>query len=353
MKNQQHARRCLVGLCVVGWVTVTGAILRTAPQDEGSASSFDRGFRDELLDRTGSLPRLRSLLISIDGELAEEHYYHGFSAGRTANLKSASKTIIGILVGIAIDQGYLAGVDQTITEFFPTYLDGPAKKAITIEDLLSMRSGLETTSNRNYGRWVQSGNWVQHVLTRPLVDRPGGRMIYSTGSTHVLSAILTKATGTSTLEFGRRYLAQPLGIALPAWQRDPQGIYFGGNEMQVTPRAMLKIGELYLKSGVWGGRRIVSEGWVHASLVPRTWSRFSGRQYGYGWWMRTMAGRRVYYAWGYGGQFVFLVPDLEMAVVITSSPVPDEGRRWHLRMLYELVENQLIPAAVRAAEGAL
>ena len=210
-----------------------------------------------------------------------------------------------------------------------------------------MRSGLETTSNRNYGRWVQSGNWVRHVLTRPMVARPGGRRVYSTGNSHLLSAILTKATGMSTLEFGRAHLGRPLGFTLPAWLRDPQGVYFGGNEMQMTPRDMLKIGELYLHRGTRDGRRVVSEAWVHASLVPRTRSRFSGRQYGYGWWMRTMAGRRVYYAWGYGGQFIFVVPDVDMVVALTSSPDPGEGRRSHLRAVYNMVEDQLIPAAVR------
>ena len=211
-----------------------------------------------------------------------------------------------------------------------------------------MRSGLETTSNRNYGRWVQSANWVRHVLSRPVVDRPGGRMIYSTGNTHLLSAILTEATGMSTLEFGRRYLAEPLGIALPAWQRDPQGIYFGGNEMVLTPPDMLRIGELYLRGGTLDGRRIVPKEWVQASLTPRTTSRFSGRQYGYGWWMRVLAGRQAYYAWGYGGQFIFIVPDLKLVVAMTSVPTPGDERRGHTRALYDLVEDQIIPAAERS-----
>ena len=183
---------------------------RSAP----AAPALDRATRAALLEQGADLPRLRSLLVSIGGQLVEEHYFHGATARSQANLKSASKTLISILVGIAIDRGHLAGVDQPIADFFRDELAGAdaAKLSITIGDLLTMRSGLETTSNRNYGRWVQSRDWVRHVLSRPLVDRPGGRMIYSTGSTHLLSAILTRASGTSTLEFARKHLARPLGI---------------------------------------------------------------------------------------------------------------------------------------------
>ena len=280
-----------------------------------------------------------SVLVSVAGEVIEEHYFNGASARRPANLKSASKSIVSILVGIAIDQKDLAGGDDD-------------KAAITIEDLLSMRSGLESTSSRNYGAWVQSRDWVRYVLSRPLVAEPGSRMIYSTGSTHLLSAILTKVTGMSTLEFARKHLAGPLGISLPAWMRDPQGIYFGGNEMLLAPRDMAKIGELYLQGGALDGRRIVPERWVEASFTPRGRSRFSGRQYGYGWWIRQLAGRDVYYAWGYGGQFIFIVPDLELVVVITSSAEPGRGRRGHLGALYDLVEEAIIPAVAQARPGA-
>ena len=138
---------------------------------------------------------MRSILVSVDGALRAEQYFNGAAPHRAANLKSASKSIISVLVGIALDRGDLEGIDTTIDRFFPEYLDDPAKGRISVEDLLTMRSGLETTSNRNYGRWVQSGNWVRHVLTRPLVAAPGTRMIYSTGSTHLLSAIITRASG--------------------------------------------------------------------------------------------------------------------------------------------------------------
>lgn len=331
-------------VCAVVASTTEKTSVATAP------SPLDPDVRTALLLRAEGLPRMRSLLVSVGGVLVEEHYYRGATAERSANLKSASKSILSILVGIAIDHGYISGVDQPIADYFPDDVSAetdPDKAAITVEDLLTMRSGLETTSNRNYGRWVQSSNWVRHILSRPMVDRPGERRVYSTGNTHLLSAIITASTGMSTLEFGRRHLARPLGFSLPAWPQDPQGIYFGGNEMLMTPRAMIAVGQLVLSCGAFGGRQIVSESWMLESMVPRSRSERSGREYGYSWWLRTMAGFDAYYAWGYGGQFIFIVPDLQLVMAVTSSPSPGEGRREHLRTIYDMVERQVIPAVQR------
>jgi CubicO group peptidase (beta-lactamase class C family) len=169
-------------------------------------------------------------------------------------------------------------------------------------------------------------------------------MIYSTGSSHLLSAIVTRASGLSTLEFARRHLASPLGITIPAWTRDPQGIYLGGNEMHMRPRDLLTIGELYLNRGRAGDRQVVSEAWVRESSEPRTSSRWSGRSYGYGWWIRELADHDVVYAWGYGGQFAFVIPDLRAVVVTTSVSDPGSERRDHLDGIYDLVEETVIPA---------
>jgi len=298
--------------------------------------------------RVSELPRMRSLLVSVDGELHVEQYFNGAAPQRAANLKSASKSIISLLVGILVDRGYLESVDTTIDRFFPEYLDDPAKARITVEDLLTMRSGLETTSNRNYGRWVQSGNWVRHVLTRPLAAEPGTRMIYSTGSTHLLSAIITKASGMDTHRFASRYLGEPMGISVPRWTADPQGIYFGGNEMSMTPLDMLAIGEMYLNCGRVGTAQIVSEDWVHTSIVPHaTRTRSPDRAYGYGWWVRDLYGYDTFYAWGFGGQFIYVVPDLRLVTVMTSSPDPGASLRPHRQSLYALMEDEIVPTVAQ------
>src|SRR5688500_6025904 len=148
-----------------------------------------------------ALPRLRSLLVHWRGSLIREHYFRGATRAQPANIKSASKSVIASLVGIAIARGQIRDVHQPIGELLPDAMRDvdPRKRAITVEDLLTMRSGLQSTSFENYGEWVTSRNWVRDALRRPFVAEPGGPMIYSTGSTHRLSAILTRRTG----EIGR------------------------------------------------------------------------------------------------------------------------------------------------------
>ena len=292
------------------------------------------------------LPRLHSLLIQHRGELVFEQYYNGARANRPANMKSASKSVISALIGIAIEQGHIESVDATLAEFFPEYLAGDEyaeKRGITVENLLTMQSGLETTSNRNYGRWVASRDWVQFAIDQPLVARPGTTMLYSTGSTHLLSAILTRTTGMDAKAFAQQHLTRPMGFSMSYWPRDPQGIYFGGNDMEMTPRQMLAFGAMYLNGGRHGDTRVVPEHWVAASHEPRARSpRGQGRFYGYGWWLRDLAGMQVPTAWGYGGQLIFVVDELDLVIVATSDSVPGPTRRGHLGRLYNLVEDHIL-----------
>jgi CubicO group peptidase (beta-lactamase class C family) len=302
------------------------------------------------------LPRLHSLLVSQHGQLMFERYYNGRRVNQPANIKSASKSVISALVGIAIERKLIPDVRTPIVTYFPELAtDSDARKrAITIEDLLTMRSGLEGTSNVNYGAWVTSRNWVQHALARPMFAAPGAVMEYSTGNSHLLSAILTKATATSTREFANEALFGPLGSVVPQWPRDPQGIYFGGNDMLMTPRQMVMFGELYLHRGRFNGRQIVPERWVAKSCEGRarefpprgrTGRRIPtdvvdpmrDRKYGYSWWVHEFGGHDTCVAWGYGGQYIFIVPDLDMVIVTTASPDVSEERRGHRQQVFDIL----------------
>ncbi len=311
---------------------------------------------DGALVTAGEMQRLRSLLISHDGELLVEEYYNGMTANRTANVKSVSKSIMSALIGIAIDEGHIEGLDQPISDFYGDRLQSePAKGAITIGNLLSMQAGLETTSFYNYGAWVLSDDWVKFALDQPFRAQPGTRMLYSTGNTHLLSDILTRASGRSTLAFAQEALGRPLGIRVQPWTQAPDGVYFGGNNMEFTPRQMLAIGELYMNGGRANGRQVVPENWVETSLTPVVRSsRNTERQYGYGWWIRDMAGLPTVYAWGYGGQFILLVRDLDLVVVTTSSSEPGDTRRRHTRALYDLLESKIVgPVAASTSSQAV
>ena len=309
------------------------------------------------------LPRLHSLIISRRGEVMFERYYNGRGRDRLANIKSASKSVISALVGIAIDRKLIPAVDTPIVKYFPEIAKDAdrRKQAITVEHLLTMRPGLEGTSNRNYGAWVTSRNWVRHALARPMFAAPGEEMEYSTGNTHLLSAILTKATGRSTWAFANEALAQPLGFSLPQWPRDPQGVYFGGNDMLMTPRQMVAFGELYLNDGRVNGRQVVPAPWIARSCDGRARNRrpggpgFNGtfndplrdREYGFGWWVYEIRGYDTCFAWGYGGQYIFVMPELDLVIVTTSSPDVSEERRGHRAALFDVLD-QLVVAPVAA-----
>jgi CubicO group peptidase (beta-lactamase class C family) len=309
----------------------------------------------DALNAAEQMPRLHSLLISHNGELVVEQYFNGKTSRQTANVKSVSKSWISALVGIAIERGYIEGLEQPIAEFYGEMLlseDDVTKRSITIGNLLSMQAGLETTSFYNYGAWVLSDDWVRFALQQPMRVQPGTRLLYSTGNTHLLSGILTQATGKSTLQFAREELGQPLGFHIEAWPTDPNGIYFGGNNMEITPRQMLKFGELYLNNGRANGRQVIPESWVDISTQPLAESsRERGRYYGYGWWVRDMAGVQIAYAWGYGGQFILLAPTLDLVVVTTSSSLPGRDRRSHIRGLYDVLETRVVAPAVEHANA--
>src|SRR5690606_7850829 len=185
----------------------------------------------------------------------------------------------------------------------------------------------------------------------PFVDEPGGRMLYSTGSYHLLSAVLTRVAGRSTLELARAWLGEPLGIAIPPWTRDPQGFYLGGNNMLLSPRALLRFAEMYRRGGTYDGRRVLPASWIAASWTPRVRSRFTGHAYGYGWFIARAGEHPVFYGWGYGGQMVYVVPDLGLSVVMTSDHTGPSGRNGYVRALHDLLARGIVVAAERGNDA--
>jgi CubicO group peptidase (beta-lactamase class C family) len=227
-----------------------------------------------------------------------------------------------LLVGIALADGVIDSLDQPIADLLPAYagvLDDPAKRAITVRDLLTMQSGLESTSSRNYGGWVASSDWVRDALRRPVECEPGSCWGYSTGTTHILGVIVARRTGRSLRDYASERLFGPLGIPVRAWDRDPQGNYLGGNNMSFRPVEFLRLGRLLLDEGVVDGRRLIPAEWLDLSWRRYARSPYNGNGYGFHWWNRRMGDEHVVFAWGYGGQFLYVVPRLDLAVVVTST----------------------------------
>jgi len=288
------------------------------------------------------IDRLHSLLVLQDGASVIEHVRAGPGIDQPANIKSVSKTVLSALAGIAIEQGLIKGSDQPLYQLlgdrFPSSNGNPALREITLGHALAMQTGLESTSGRNYGRWVASPDWVAHVLNRPMVDQPGGRMIYSTGDTHLVSAALTEVSGRSTHALAQEWLARPLNVRIPPWLADPQGVYFGGNEMHLSPRALARFGELYRLGGQLNGRQIVSEEWVQRSWTANGRSPWTGDDYGYGWFITEISGQAAYYGRGFGGQALFVVPGAQLTVVVTSDPNPPSPGGRQFRQIVSLIE---------------
>lgn len=312
-------------------------------------SPADPARLEHALASAQKLPRLHALIVAKDGRTLAERAFRGPGLDRPANVKSVSKSVISALIGAAIERGVLTGTDARVAELLPLDLPraaDPRLSKVTVGNLLSMQAGQDRVTNSNYGRWVTSPNWVRFTLASRFVAEPGGPMLYSTGNTHLLSAILTRAAGRNTYLLVRDWLALPLGISIPPWDRDPQGIYFGGNNMVISPRALLRIGEMYRRGGVVGGRRVISEDWIRRSWTPLTRSPYSGDAYGYGWFITTLDGAAAYYARGYGGQYVYVLPERAITLVITSDPTIHsrvDGYGSSLRTLAEA----LVSAAAR------
>jgi CubicO group peptidase (beta-lactamase class C family) len=306
-----------------------------------------------------SYPQVRSVLVVRHGYLVYERYWQGVDASDGHNSFSVTKSFVSALVGIALRDQHLEGLDQTVEELLADHLPAdadPRRRRVTVRQLLTMTSGLAGDDSLLGGedgisdRMAQSRDWVRHILGRPLETTPGASWAYSSASSHLLSAMVADATGQSTLAFARAKLFGPLGIATDdaleqevrdwpptqaeleayeqatvAWPRDPQGYHYGGAVLKLPARDLAKLGYLYLNGGQWDGTQVVPADYVAASIRPQSDPSQGPGDYGYQWWITNETGHDSFQAVGFGGQLIQVIPDLDLVVVITSDA--DQGRR--------------------------
>ncbi|HFE66849.1 MAG TPA: class C beta-lactamase-related serine hydrolase [Chloroflexi bacterium] len=289
-----------------------------APEDVGlDGRRLNKGL--EAMEKERSL---FSVLVIKDGLLVAERYYNGSAADQSNNIHSASKSFLPMLVSIAIEQGYIRGLDQPIYQLLPArYELAGEKRQITVRHLLTMSSGVDWEENWTEFWIEEEPDWVGAILAREQAAPPGAEFNYSTGMTHVLSAVLTEATGMSTCEFARQNLFDPLGITIEHWGRDPQGVYSGGYNLYMTPRELAKMGLLQLQNGRWQGRQIFPQ-WMAQQAPLEVWSEDDGG-YGMLWWRQKIEGYNAVVAWGYGGQFIYLIPELDLMLATTENTADD------------------------------
>jgi len=280
------------------------------------------------LSQAAALPGLTSLLVVRHGRLVAERYFRPGGADSLYALRSVTKSVISLLVGIAIQRSVIRATDQSLGELFRPPLPAldPPDAAITVGNLLTMTGGFqwdENTGVAEYNNWALAPDQIGYVLARPLVSPAGTTFNYNSAAVHLLSAVLEVDAG-GTAEFADARLLAPLGVQARDWEVDNRGIPNGGAGLYLRPRAMAKIGQLVLQRGLSGTAAVVPSAWVDEATrshlgTGAVLGSLGSLTYGYLWWIGHAGGHTVVLAWGYGGQLIWIVPDLDLVVVTTAT----------------------------------
>lgn len=271
--------------------------------------------------------QINSVIVSQNGNVIYDYYLSEDDKNRSYNFNSVAKSITSLIAGIAIDNGFIKSEDAYISDYFPQIQGDEEKSAIQIKHLLSMTSGISwpesTAWNHFFRPMIESGNWIEFILSRDMSDKPGEIFNYNSGNHHLMSKIIQDAAGKNMLIFGQERLFDSLGIRSVSWYDDPQGVCFGGAWITMTPKDALKIGQLILDGGTYNNREIVSPGWIAKMTSTQsggyTWNDYIGGEYGYGWWIRYYRDHKTVYAWGANEQYIFVTPDLNLVAVFNSA----------------------------------
>jgi CubicO group peptidase (beta-lactamase class C family) len=284
---------------------------------------------------------IKSVVVTVDGQPVYARYSADSGPEVRHNVYSVTKSVMSMLIGIAIDEGAIAGVDQTLAQLLPDYVPimAPGVGQVTLEQVLTMTGGLLD----DYPPLVDPPDWVTDFLAAPLTQPPGTGFVYSNRGSHLLAAILAQATGRPVLDYAREKLFDPLGIItkpadqshvpiteLPdydraagfGWSTDPQGLNLGFSDLKITAPDMVKLGQLYLDRGQWHGQQLVPADWVAASTTNQLTDGDPNPGYGYQWWIHTSGRHPGFAAQGYAGQLIDVVPDLGLVVAVSSLDGP-------------------------------
>jgi CubicO group peptidase (beta-lactamase class C family) len=315
---------------------------------------FDPDYFDSLMKDLVSIDghNLHSLLIVKDGKLVFEEYFSGekfnlaqfigetgFDRTDTHNLCSVTKSFTSAILGIAIDQGYIQSVHQHVSEFFPEYsmmfVDSPWKETLTLEDLLTMRSGVdwddESTSyydsTNDMYQLFTSENPIEYILSKDVIMEPGTRFQYKNSNTNLIGEIIHRTTGMRIDTFSEKFLFRKLGIDDFEWQMISPDMVFTSGDLRLRPRDMAKFGFLFLSGGRWKDEQIISLEWIEQSTKKQVDLSTGEDQvswadgYGYQWWQWDSVNGvefQAYFASGWGGQWIIIAPDTNLVVVSTA-----------------------------------
>ncbi len=366
---KQSAPSCSLGLLCAALLLVAPSCGGDPP--EGAAPTPTRvELAEELAHQAEVVPefdQVRAIVVSHHGRIVFEQYY-GTGSDAHRDVQSITKSVVSTLIGIAVGEGLIRSVDEPLSRLLPGYADAmsPAVAGTTLRQLLTMTAGLPAGEDLPVPSFMRSRNWGRAILTAP-ESPPGTQFAYSNGTSHLLAAVLQEATGTSALEYARTRLFEPLGIdtraaaqtvysAPPrpeqlaahaaagfAWLVDPQGVNTGWWGLKLRAHDLLKLGQLFLAKGRWGDDQVVSADWVAQATRPQVRTDVSGAGYGYQWWTGEVDGTESFWAEGFGGQLVEVVPDRDL-VVVTSTEVRDDdvtSRGIDVKVLHNIVDDAI------------
>ena len=331
---------------------------------EPELMGLDKGVISALDEKiTGKYKNLKGIVVVRKKHIVFERYYQGCTSQEAQNVASVTKSVISALVGIAIDQGYLESAEQSVLDFFPEYQAGSGdirKQAVTLKQVLNMTApfafswkNMDSRPFEPLDRLRRQRDWSKYILDLMGSSSQSGQFQYSTPGAHLLSAVISRATGRSAREFANEFLFGPLGMQtipdremrsykledifgknVQGWIKDPQGYNTGGWGLTLSPRDMARLGLLYLNGGVWEGRQVISENWIRESTAPNE------NDYGYLWWLWEKAGVKIFTALGYGGNMICCIPETDLVVVTTADLVSNAPES------LTLVEKCILPAVV-------
>jgi CubicO group peptidase (beta-lactamase class C family) len=349
MTRGEATKRLLLAALALVW----GCGDPTAPYPLAEAHGIDPAALEAAAETARASGTVHSLLVERHGVVVAEDYFAGYTRDSLNLIWSVTKSFTSTLVGIAIDQGFIEGVDQPIGDFLGGVVEDLAeeKRQITLRHLLTMSCGIpwiEGGLNSEYPQWMASPNQVRYFLDKDVEHEPGTYFDYSDGGAHLTGVVLQEAVGRSSLDFAGDHLFGPLGFAPARWDTDKQGYNLGGVGLWLRAADMLKLGRLFLDGGVWDGSMILSRTWIDDATAPHiSWDRQDpdpSRAYGYFWWVADCRGVACYRASGYGGQLIVNVPSLDLVVVTTSQASWDRAvanASWEVA--YDLIVEEVIP----------
>lgn len=322
--------------------------------------NMQAGYLDSALNEAQLEGYIDALLVIRNGSIVAEAYYNGYTKTTTHNVKSVSKSFLSAITGLALDRGYIASLDEKMIDYFPEYhhlqMDQRVNE-VTIRHLLTMRMGIKGESDDEYGVYqglYTAQDWIKATLESDFIFDPGARMRYNTFQTHLLSVIVSKATDQSSYDFANEVLLEPMGIDVDGWEQDPQGYHFGGNSMHFTPREMAVLGYLYLNKGSIDDTQIIPESWIARTLSastnfahPNEWGAWKNYNYAWLWWLGQINNHSMYMAYGYGGQYVVVFPELELIIVTTaqSEVHPDTSNIQELA-IFDIISDHILPSII-------